>query len=290
MAKELNFKQELTAAFGQPISENPTQVMIEAAYRHHALDWRYLTIEVAANGLGDAVQGARAMGFVGFNCTIPHKIAVIKYLDGLGESAELMQAVNCVVRRGDQLIGENTDGKGFVKAVRAVRDPSGSRVVIFGAGGAARAISVEMALAGASHITIVNRSPKRGDELLELLRTKVTQRTDGKLQSKLARWDQTFSIPDNTDIVVNATSIGLYPDLDARLNLDVKSLLPSMLIADVIPNPPRPNLIQDAEQRGCTVIDGLEMLVNQGVIGVEYWAGITPDPSVMRAALEEVFR
>ena len=230
------------------------------------------------------------MGFVGFNCTIPHKIAVIKYLDGLGESAELMQAVNCVVRRGDQLIGENTDGKGFVKAVRAVRDPSGARVVIFGAGGAARAISVEMALAGASHITIVNRSPKRGDELLELLQTKVTQRTDGKLQSKLARWDQTFSIPDNTDIVVNATSIGLYPDLDARLNLDVKSLLPSMLIADVIPNPPRTNLIQDAEQRGCTVIDGLEMLVNQGVIGVEYWAGITPDPSVMRAALEEVFR
>jgi len=290
MAKELNFKQELTAAFGQPISENPTQVMIEAAYRHHALDWRYLTIEVAANGLGDAVQGARAMGFVGFNCTIPHKIAVIKYLDGLGESAELMQAVNCVVRRGDQLIGENTDGKGFVKAVRAVRDPSGSRVVIFGAGGAARAISVEMALAGASHITIVNRSPKRGDELLELLQTKVTQRTDGKLQSKLARWDQTFSIPDNTDIVVNATSIGLYPDLDARLNLDVKSLLPSMLIADVIPNPPRTNLIQCAEQRGCTVIDGLEMLVNQGVIGVEYWAGITPDAGVMRAALEEVFR
>ena len=290
MAKELNFKQELTAAFGQPISENPTQVMIEAAYRHHALDWRYLTIEVAANGLGDAVQGARAMGFVGFNCTIPHKIAVIKYLDGLGESAELMQAVNCVVRRGDQLIGENTDGKGFVKAVRAVRDPSGSRVVVFGAGGAARAISVEMALAGASHITIVNRSPKRGDELLELLQTKVTQRTDGKLQSKLARWDQTFSIPDNTDIVVNATSIGLYPDLDARLNLDVKSLLPSMLVADVIPNPPRTNLIQDAEQRGCTVIDGLEMLVNQGVIGVEYWSGITPDPSVMRAALEEVFR
>ncbi|MEI7461431.1 MAG: shikimate dehydrogenase [Pirellula sp.] len=290
MAKELNFKQELTAAFGQPISENPTQVMIEAAYRHHALDWRYLTIEVAANGLGDAVQGARAMGFLGFNCTIPHKIAVIKHLDGLGESAELMQAVNCVVRRGDQLIGENTDGKGFVKAVRAVRDPSGSRVVIFGAGGAARAISVEMALAGASHITIVNRSPKRGDELLELLQTKVTQRTDGKLQSKLARWDQTFSIPDNTDIVVNATSIGLYPDLDARLNLDVKSLLPSMLVADVIPNPPRTNLIQDAEQRGCTVIDGLEMLVNQGVIGVEYWSGITPDPSVMRAALEEVFR
>ena len=83
MAKQLNFKQELTAAFGQPIAENPTQAMIEAAYRHHKLDWRYLTIEVAPQGLADAVKGARAMGFRGFNCTIPHKVSVIQYLDGL---------------------------------------------------------------------------------------------------------------------------------------------------------------------------------------------------------------
>ena len=110
---ELNFKQELTAAFGQPISENPTQVMVEAAYRHHNLDWRYLTIEVGPNDLEAAVQGAKVMGFQGFNCTIPHKVNVIQYLDGLGESASLMGAVNCVVRRDGQWIGENTDGKGF---------------------------------------------------------------------------------------------------------------------------------------------------------------------------------
>ena len=94
--KELNFKQELTAAFGQPISENPTQVMIEAAYRHHNLDWRYLTIEVGPDDLEDAVKGAKVMGFQGFNCTIPHKVKVIEYLDGLGQSASLMGAVNCV--------------------------------------------------------------------------------------------------------------------------------------------------------------------------------------------------
>ncbi len=289
MPKELNFKQELTAAFGQPIAENPTQAMIEAAYRHHGLDWRYLTIEVAADDLRDAVQGARAMGFAGFNCTIPHKVAVIKHLDGLGESAKLMQAVNCVVRRGDKLIGENTDGKGFVKALRALRDPSGTRVVIFGAGGAARAISVEMALAGASHITIVNRCPKRGKDLFDLLQASVAEQTGGKLQSKLVAWDQSYSIPSDTNIVVNATSIGLYPDVNARLNFDVKSLRPSMLVADVIPNPPRTNLVKDAELAGCTVIDGLGMLVNQGVIGVEYWTGVSPDPLVMRAALEDVF-
>ena len=143
---ELNFKQELTAAFGQPISENPTQAMVEAAYRHHGLDWRYLTIEVGPNGLEDAVKGAKAMGFQGFNCTIPHKVKVIEYLDGLGESASLMGAVNCVVRKDGQWIGENTDGKGFVSSLRELTDPKGKKALIFGAGGAARAISVEMAL------------------------------------------------------------------------------------------------------------------------------------------------
>ena len=160
--KELNFKQELTAAFGQPISENPTQVMVEAAYRHHNLDWRYLTIEVGPNDLEAAVQGAKVMGFQGFNCTIPHKVKVIEYLDGLGQSATLMGAVNCVVRKDGQWIGENTDGKGFVSSLKELTDPTRKKVVIFGAGGAARAISVEVALAGASHITIVNRSAERG--------------------------------------------------------------------------------------------------------------------------------
>ena len=104
--------------FGMPVAENPTQVMVEAAYRHHGLAWRYLTIEVAPAALADAVRGARAMGFAGFNCTIPHKVAVVAHLDSLGESARLMGAVNCVVRRGTQLVGENTDGKGFIASLR----------------------------------------------------------------------------------------------------------------------------------------------------------------------------
>ncbi len=283
MAKELNFKQELTAAFGQPISENPTQVMVEAAYRHHGLDWRYLTIEVAADGLEAAVNGAKAMGFAGFNCTIPHKVAVIDLLDGLGESASLMGAVNCVVQRDGKLIGENTDGKGFVAALSELVDPAGKKVVIFGAGGAARAISVEVALAGASKITIVNRSQERGETLHALLRDKLPVETDFVL------WDSTFDVPADTDVVVNATSIGLYPDVDARLDLNTDTLAPSMVVADVIPNPPRTNLVKDAEARGCKVIDGLGMLVNQGVIGIKYWTGVDADPAVMRKALEDVF-
>ena len=283
MAKVLNFKQELTGCFGKPVSKNPTQAMIEAAYRHHGLDWRYLTIEVDAADLFAAVAGAKAMGFVGFNCTIPHKVAVIEHLDGLGESASVMGAVNCVVRRDGKLIGENTDGKGFVESLRTLTEPAGKKVVIFGAGGASRAISVEVALAGATNITIVNRSEGRGTELVKLLQDKV------KVEAQFVKWAGDYSIPDGTDVVINATSIGLFPDVDARIAVDVAGLKAGMVAADVIPNPPETNFVRDARAAGCKVIDGLGMLVNQGVIGVEYWSGISPDPAVMRKALEDVF-
>ena len=281
--RQLNFKQELTACLGKPVAENPTQAMVEAAYRHHGLDWRYLTIEVDPADLGDAVRGARAMGFRGFNCTIPHKVAVIEHLDSLGESAALMRAVNCVVRRDDLLIGENTDGKGFVTALRQLTDPAGKRIVMFGAGGAARAIGVELALAGAAHITIVNRTAAKANDIAKLLRLKTTAEAEG---IELAG---VYKVPAGTDVVVNATSIGLYPDVDARLAVDMSSLAPEMVVADVIPNPPQTHLLKSAAERGCRTIDGLGMLVNQGVIGIEHWTGITPDASVMRKALEEIF-
>jgi shikimate dehydrogenase len=283
MPKELNFKQELTGCFGQPVAENPTQAMIEAAYRHHGLDWRYVTMEVGPEDLEAAVAGMRAIGFRGFNCTIPHKVAVIEHLDGLGESASVMGAVNCVVRRDDKLIGENTDGKGFVESLRELTDPEGKSVLIFGAGGAARAISVEVSMAGATNITIVNRTAERGEELVALLNEKVPS------EANFVLWDGDYDIPDGTDVVINATSIGLYPDVDARLALNVDTLKEGMVVADVIPNPPTTNLVKDAREQGCKVIDGLGMLVNQGVIGIKYWTGVDPDPKVMRAALEEIF-
>src|SRR5262245_52329461 len=164
-----NFLSALTGSFAQPAAENPTVAMIEAAYHHHGLPWRYINCEVAPAALGDAVRGARAMGWAGFNCSLPHKVAVIAHLDGLGESAAVMGAVNCVVRRNGKYIGENTDGKGFVQSLRGHCEPAGKTMVLLGAGGAARAIGVEMALAGARKITVVNRGEQRGRELVQLL-------------------------------------------------------------------------------------------------------------------------
>ena len=279
MSTSTSFLNELVGSMSQGAAGNPTVAMIEAAFAHHGLPWRYINMEVTPADLGEAVRGAKAMGFRGFNCSLPHKVTVIPHLDGLGESAAVMGAVNTVVRRGDQLIGENTDGKGFLRSLAAVTDPKSKSVVLFGAGGAARAIAVELALAGITKLMLVNRSEARGKELFQLLRNKLN------LEVELVIWSGDYKIPAGTDIVINATSIGLY-DADARLNLDINTLQPGMVAADVIGNPPRTRFIRDAEARGCRALDGLGMLVNQGIVAVQYWTGIEPDAGVMRKALE----
>jgi len=274
-----NFLHELVGSMSQGAAGNPTVAMIEAAFAHHGLHWRYVNMEVAPADLGIAVRGAKAMGFRGFNCSLPHKVAVIPHLDGLGESASVMGAVNCVVRRGDQFIGENTDGKGFLKSLETTIAPKGKCVVLFGAGGAARAIAVELGLAGTRRITIVNRSEPRGAELVTLLRDKL------KLEAELVVWRGDYTVPAGTDIVINGTSIGLYAP-EARLALDLASLKPGLVVADVVFSPVRTRFLDDAAARGCRALDGLGMLVNQGIVGVQYWTGITPDAAVMRKALE----
>jgi shikimate dehydrogenase len=277
-----NFLSTLVGSFSQGANGNPTVAMIEAAFRHHGLDWRYINCEVPPEHLADAVKGARAMGWRGFNLSIPHKVTVIPLLDGLGESASIMGAVNCAVNRGGKFIGENTDGKGFLASLQEKTDPKGKIVVMFGAGGAARAIGVELALAGAKAITVVNRSASRAEPLVKLLNEKT------KAQTTFVNWSSTYVIPPHTDIVVNATSIGLGNG-NQPLDIDVKSLKPNIVVADVIVDPPDTRFLRDAKAQGCTVIDGLGMLINQGVIGVKYWTRMDVDPAAMRKKLEEIF-
>jgi shikimate dehydrogenase len=281
MSGSRSFLSSITGSFATPAAENPTVAMMEAAFRHHDIDARYLNCEVGAPALGDAVRGARAMGWMGFNCSLPHKVAVVAYLDGLGESASIIGAVNCVVRRGDRFIGENTDGQGFLSSLRTVAELDGKQLVLLGAGGAARAIAVETALAGVSSITVVNRDAQRGAELVQLIQEHTPARAD------LVQWDAPYVIPEAADFLVNATSVGLFPDVNARLNVDVTALRPGLVVADVIGNPPSTSLLRDAASRGATTLDGLGMLVNQGAISIEYWLDMSPDRDVMRRALED---
>ena len=282
MSEETNFKKDLVGNFGDPVWENPTEAMMEAAFKHHKLKWRYITTEVKKDDLVAAFNGVKAMGYKGFNCTIPHKVAIIEHLDGLGQSAEVMGAVNCVVERDGKFIGENTDGKGFVEALRSIATPEGKRVVIFGAGGASRAISVELALEGATHITIVNRNTERGQELVDLLNAKTST------EASFVALDGDYAIPAGTDIVINATCIALFPNVDDRVPVDASTFTSDMVVSDVIPNPPNTPFLREAAAAGATTIDGIGMLVNQGRTNMKFWTGVDADPDVMRDALKDV--
>jgi shikimate dehydrogenase len=222
----------------------------------------------------------------GVNLTIPHKVAVLPLLDEISPDAAMIGAVNTVRHEGDRLIGENTDGKGFLRGVReeAGIDPSGKNIVVLGAGGAARAITVELALAGAGRITIWNRSVERGEALCRDLK----QRT--KADAHFEPWRRTCSVSPEVDILVNATSIGLFPDTDGMPDVDLKSARPDLLVCDVVPNPPETRFIKTARALGLKTLTGLPMLVYQGALGFEMWTGLKAPESAMKRALEKAFR
>lgn len=281
--RSVNYKAELVGVLGDPVAENPTGVMQEAAFRAVGLNWRYLTIQVKPEDLEDAIRGVRAFGMRGINLTIPHKVAVMQYLDEIAPDAQMIGAVNTVRRVGDHLIGENTDGKGFLRGLQvdAGFDPAGKRVVILGAGGAARAVSTELVLAGAAELIIVNRTPLRGEQMVADLR----HRTGGTVS--LLPWTGTYVVPPDVDLLVNATSIGLYPDVDAMPDVDLSQARADLLVSDVVFNPPETRLLYAARERGLRTLDGLSMLVYQGVIAFELWTGRDAPEQVMKDALKE---
>jgi len=278
------FLSELTGSFSTPSGGNPTVAMVEAAYKHHKLNFRYINCEVLPKDLANAVLGARAMNWAGFNLSIPHKVSVIQYLDGLGQSAQIMGAVNCVVNREGKLIGENTDGKGFLQAFKKVTSPNGKRIAILGAGGAARAIAVELALDGAKDFLIINRDQRRGEDLVNLLNSKLNA------SAKFISWSSKYKIPDSIDVLINATSVGMADSGSYDLDIDLSTLQKNLIVADVIVNPPQTNLLKSAAAVGATTIDGLGMVVNQAVIGVKYWSNFDVDPAIMHAELKRVLK
>lgn len=268
----------LTGSFSTPAAGNPTVAMMEAAYAHHGLDVRYLNCEVAADRLGDAVRGATAMGWLGFNCSLPHKVAVIDLIDRLDRSAELIGAVNCVVSTDTGLVGHNTDGQGFVASLRTTADPAGQHLLILGAGGAARAIAVEVALAGAARVTIANRSADKAAEIARLVGDHTATEAD------VLPWTAGLVPPDDVDVVVNATSLGLAGS--PPVPLDLGSDASRLVVCDVIPNPPDTDLLQRARAAGATTLDGRGMLLNQAARNHWLWTGVDPDRAVMGRALD----
>lgn len=278
-----NYQEELVGVFGDPVDENPTVVIEQAAFDALKLPFRYLTIQVKQPDLERALDGLRAMNFKGINLTMPHKIQALKYLDEVAADAQIMGAVNTVYFKDGKLHGENTDGKGFMMSLRnGGIETRGKRAVILGAGGVARAITVELANAGVAEITIVNIIRDQGEELTALLNKKTPA------SAKFFFWDGTYSIPPQTDILVNATSIG-FIDETARPDIEYDSLRPAMTVCDVIPNRQRTLFLDEAAGRGCRTFNGLHMLVNQGALAFEFWTGQKAPIDIMINALKKEF-
>jgi shikimate dehydrogenase len=269
----------LTGSFSTPAAGNPTVALMEAAYQHHDIDARYLNCEVTAEHLGDAVRGATAMGWIGFNCSLPHKVAVIELMDELADSARLIGAVNCAIRSDGRWIGANTDGQGFLASLRSVAEPAGQRALILGAGGAARAIAVELGLAGASEIWVANRNVSKASDIANL----VSSATSSACSA--IEWRSDLAVPEPATLVVNATSLGLPGSGEVQLNFD--AIPAGLVVCDVIPNPPDTPFLQRARQAGATTIDGRGMLLNQAAINIKFWTDVDPDREVMGRALDQ---
>lgn len=283
--REQNYLDNLVGVFGHPAAENPGVIIQEAAFRDLGLErWHFLTIDVDPGKLGDAILGLKAMKFRGINCTIPHKIEALKYIDKVAPSAKLIGAVNTIINDDGVLTGENTDGQGFMIALESAGVAAkGKNVVVLGAGGAARAICVELALAGARRLTIVNipKDMALGASLVKILEENTEVAVD------YVPWVDTFKIPAGTDILVNATSIGLYPNVDDKPNIDYDSIAKGTYVQDVIPNPAYTPFLQEAERRALRWQSGMQMLVNQAALNITMWTGLKPNKDVMIRALEK---
>lgn len=264
----------VAGVIGDPVRHSLSPVIHNAAFRALDLDWVYLAFPVPAGEGTAAVAAMRTFGLDGLNVTMPHKADVIAGLDRLSPAAEALRSVNTIHRLGDELVGESTDGPGFVDAL--VRDegfdPAGRRVVVFGAGGAARSVVLALAGAGASDIAVVNRTAARAEQAAALAGAGV-----GRVGSE--------DDVDEADLVVNATSVGMAgtPQADAVL-LDVRRLRPGQVVVDLVYHPIRTPLLAAARERGAVAVTGLGMLIHQAAHAFRLWTAEDPPLEVMSAA------
>ena len=275
-----NYRAELTGVFGDPVEDNPTGVVEEAAFAAKGLNYRYLTIRVLPEDLETAMAGVRVMGMKGINLTMPHKVKVLAYLDELSRAASIIGAVNTVIHKDGRLYGENTDGKGFVSALKNEGiSLAGKRFTILGAGGAARAIAVECALSGAEHIAIINRNAERGGELVALINEKT------ECEAVFLAWEKEMRIPEDTEILINATSAGFSPNVNDRPDIDYTSVTEKMCVCDVVFHPAETVFLKEAAKRGAKTVTGLGMLVQQAALNFTLWTGEEAPVKVMEEAL-----
>jgi shikimate dehydrogenase len=272
-------QKRMTGMLGHPVAENPIDRMFDAVYSHYGLNWQFWKCDVPSEKeLGAAIAGVRALGFAGACITVPYKVAAIPHLDEADADVRAIGAVNWMTIEEGRLTGHNNDGKGVVKAIQKVTPIAGRRVAMLGAGGAGRAMAVELAWAGAAHMTIITRRESQGVEVAELV-----TRASG-VAAEWLPWSDKVVIPDGTEILMNATHLGCVPDLEV-VPVDWRSVPVKTTVVDVITNPRLTPFLQMARDKGCTIVDGVEMLVQLAMQIFGAWTGVKPAEAVFQQAV-----
>lgn len=282
---KINGKTECLAIIGDPIGHSLSPIMQNLFLQYWDLNCVYIPCQVAKRDLKEAIMGLYALGFKGANITIPHKEGVIPYLSGLSSQAQLIGAVNTLVRKEDGFWGENTDGQGLLEALAQEKgwQPRNKKIVILGAGGSAKAVAVSLALAGAGEISIINRNLAKAETITEI--------TAGKIgvSSRSYSWNASDikKIVNAADIIINTIPLGMVPRVDDLPPINIDYLQAGQLVVDLIYNPLETKLLKKAKEQGCDICNGLGMLIHQGILAFQLWTGKEPPQEGIREKLEQ---
>ncbi|MEF3311533.1 shikimate dehydrogenase [Paenibacillus sp. GYB004] len=268
--------------FGDPIKHSKSPVMHNRAFRELGLNAAYAAFHVRQGQLKDAVAGIRAMQFRGVNVTIPHKLEVMDYLDEISEDAVAIGAVNTIVNDDGKLTGYNTDGIGYVRSLKeeAGFAAAGKKVLMLGAGGAARGVAYALAKEGASAVYIANRTVSKAVQLADSIRPFTTSEGIG--------FDSIADVRDEIDLIVHNTEVGMHPNVDEVL-IDTSWFHEGLTVSDIVYNPLVTRLLREAAERGAKTHGGLGMFIYQGAYAFEYWTGREAPVAAMREAVLEAF-
>lgn len=275
----------LTALLGSPVAHSISPLMHNEAFRLLGLDYVYLCFDVNESTLAEAVAGLKACNIRGFNLTMPNKNKIVELLDELSPAARLIGAVNTVVNDNGKLIGYNTDGVGYMQAVKdAGHNIIGKTITLMGAGGAATAICAQAALDGVKDIHIFSRSTSRFHERTQTLAQNIN--TELPCHVYLHDNDDKAALKnalDESAMLINATSVGMAPNTDASIITDTSLFRPDLIVSDVIYNPRETKLLREARECGCQTFNGMYMLLYQGAEAFRLWTGQDMPVEVIKA-------
>jgi len=263
---------KLIGLIGHPIKQSYSPFIHNVAFQFKNLDYIYLPFDVITDNLGAALKGIVALGIDGLNVTIPHKEKIIKYMDELSEETKIIGAINTIINDHGKLKGYNTDVHGILETLSPYKDDiTGAKVSVIGAGGGARAVLYTLIrYFKPDEITIVNRTVQRADTLQNYFSEKMLY---GNFKTKDLFPPDLIETFNSSNLIVNATPAGMFPDLnDSPTNLE-ESFYNGQLIFDLIYNPPETKLLKMAKKQGAEVISGIKMLVHQAAKSFELWTG-----------------